>query len=185
MFEILGKQTYSVPAQGLFMNQFMNQLIHKRFWPVICEQWFIHYINMTEYLSGISQNNLESPRKWRKCKLVSGATHVGCHKGLCGKRHELTVNHPRTSADERMLSGRRAFLIVWWSVAGFGRFSLTFRFSMNSHLGHSRAWIPACSPTAALLHRCFPSNLSTTMQGAIVKLRGASSELCTLFIWSV
>ena len=28
MFEILGKQTYSVPAQGLSMNQFMNQLIH-------------------------------------------------------------------------------------------------------------------------------------------------------------
>ena len=23
---------------------------------------------------------------------------------------------------------------------------------MNSHLGHSWAWIPACSPTAALLH---------------------------------
>jgi len=35
---------------------------------------------------------------------------------------------------------------------------------------------------AALLHRCFPSNLSTTTQGAIVKLRRASSELCTLFI---
>jgi len=56
-----------------------------------------------------------------------------------------------------------------------GHFSLTFRFSVNSHLGHSRAWIPACSPTAALLHRCFPSNLSTTTQGAIVKLCGASS----------
>ena len=56
---------------------------------------------------------------------------------------------------------------------------------MNSHLGHSRAWIPAaCSPTAALLHRCFLSNLSTTTQGAIVTLRGASSELCTLFIGS-
>ena len=79
-----------------------------------------------------------------------------------------------------------AVVIVWWAVAGFGRFSLTFRFFVNSHLDHSWAWIPACSPTAALLHRCFPSNLSTTTwQGAIVKLRGASSELCTLFIWSV
>ena len=74
---------------------------------------------------------------------------------------------------------------VWWAVAGFGRFSLTLRFSVNSHLDHSRAWILACLPTAALLHRCFPSNLSVTTQGAIVKLRGASSELCTLFIWSV
>ena len=38
---------------------------------------------------------------------------------------------------------------------------------------------------AALLHRCFPYNLSTTMQGAIVKLRGASPELCTLFIKTI
>ena len=33
-------------------------------------------------------------------------------------------------------------------------------------------------------HR-FPSNLSTTTQRAIVMLRGAASELCALFIWSV
>jgi len=58
-------------------------------------------------------------------------------------------------------------------------------FLVNSHLGHSRAWIPACLRTAALLHRCFPSNLYTTTQGASVKLRRASSQLCTLFIWSV
>jgi len=38
----------------------------------------------------------------------------------------------------------------------------------------------ACSPTGALLHRCLPSNLSTTTQGPSVKLRGASPELCTL-----
>jgi len=35
-----------------------------------------------------------------------------------------------------MLSGHRAVVIVWWAVAGFGRFPLTFRFSVNSHLGH-------------------------------------------------
>jgi len=56
---------------------------------------------------------------------------------------------------------------------------------VNNHFGHSRARTSACSSTGALLHRCFPSNLSTTTQGAIVKLRGASSELCTLFIGSV
>ena len=56
--------------------------------------------------------------------------------------------------------------------SGFGRFfSLTSCFFVNSQLDHFRAWIPACSLTAALLHRCFPSNLSTTPQGAIVKLR--------------
>jgi len=84
-----------------------------------------------------------------------------------------------------MLSGRCAVVIVCGLLQDLGVFSLTFRFFVNSHVDHSRAWIPACSLTAALLHRCFPSNLSTTTQGAIVKLRGASSELCTLFIWSV
>jgi len=79
-----------------------------------------------------------------------------------------------------MLSGRRAVVIVSGLLRGLVVFLLTFRFIVNSHLDHSRAWIPACSLTAALLHRCV-----TTMQGAIVKLRGASPELCTLFIWSV
>jgi len=113
------------------------------------------------------------------------ATWVGYELGGLAPRHGLATNwvdRPHTSADERMLSGRRAVVIVLWAVAGFGRFSLTFCFIVNSHLDHSWAWIPACSPTAALLHCCFPSKLSTTTQGAIVKLRGASSELCTLFI---
>jgi len=88
----------------------------------------------------------------------------------------------RTSVDERVLSGQRAVVIASWAVAGFGCSSLTFSFSVNSHFGHSQAWGSACSSTGALMHRCFPSNLSTTTQGAIVKLRGASSDLCTLFI---
>jgi len=58
-------------------------------------------------------------------------------------------------------------------------------FLVNSHLGHSRVWSSACSPAGALLHPCVPSNLSTTTQEAIVKLRRTSSEICTLFIWSV
>jgi len=84
-----------------------------------------------------------------------------------------------------MLAGRRDLVIVCGLLQGLVVFLLTSRFFVNSHLDHSRAWIPACSLTAALLHSCFPSNLSTTTQGAIVKLRGASSELFTLFIWSV
>ena len=81
-----------------------------------------------------------------------------------------------------MLSRRRAVVIVCGLLQGLVVSSLTSRFLVNSHLDRSRAWIPACLLAAALLHRCFPSNLSTTTQGAIVKLRGASSELCILFI---
>ena len=42
-----------------------------------------------------------SPRKWRKCNLVSGDR-------FCGQRHGLAMNwvdRPCTNADERMLSG--------------------------------------------------------------------------------
>ena len=70
-----------------------------------------------------------------------------------------------------MLSVRRAVVIVCGLFRVWSFFSLTSRFFVNSQLDHFRAWIPACSLTAALLHRCFPSNLSTTTQGAIVKLR--------------
>ena len=75
--------------------------------------------------------------------------------------------------------------LLWLCLVCCRVWSLTSSFFVNSHLDHSRAWIPACSLTAALLHCCFPSNLSTTTQGAIVKVHGASSDLCTLFNWSV
>ena len=48
------------------------------------------------------------PRKWRKCNLVSG-------HGLRGSQFGRAMNWmdgPRTSADERMLSGRRAVVIA-------------------------------------------------------------------------
>ena len=51
---------------------------------------------------------LESPRKWRKCNLV-------LDNRLCGQQHGLAmiwVHRPRTSADEQMLSGRRAVVII-------------------------------------------------------------------------
>jgi len=69
-----------------------------------------------------------------------------------------------------------------WAVARVWSFLIVLSFFVNSHLVHSRAWIPSYSPTAALLHRFVPSNLSTTTQGAIVKLRGALSEVYGLFI---
>jgi len=59
---------------------------------------------------------------------------------------------------------------------GFGCFSLTSCCSWQPHSA-SWAWTSACSPTGALVHCCFLSNLSTTTQGAIVKLHGASPEL--------
>ena len=74
---------------------------------------------------------------------------------------------------------------AWWAACGGWLFFIDPSFLVNSHFDHSWAWIPACSLTAALLNCCFPSNLSTTTQGAVLKLRVASSELCTLFIWSV
>ena len=75
-----------------------------------------------------------------------------------------------------MLSVRRAVVIVCGLFRVWSFFSLTSRFFVSSQLDHFRAWIPACSLTAALLHRCFPFNLSTATQGAIVKLH-ANFEL--------
>jgi len=66
-----------------------------------------------------------SPRKWHKCKLVSGDR-------LCGQRFGLTmywVDRLRTSADTRVLSGRPTVVMVWWAAAGFDWSALTFRFS--------------------------------------------------------
>jgi len=55
-----------------------------------------------------------------------------------------------------MLSGRRAVVIVCGLLQVLVVFSLTSRFFVNSHLDHSRAWIPACSLTAALCTAAFP-----------------------------
>jgi len=69
----------------------------------------------------------------------------------------------RTSADERMpvqMSGFCLGAALSWLCDGLVQgsvvFSSTFRFSVNSHLDHSRAWIPACSPTEALCTAAFP-----------------------------
>ena len=58
-----------------------------------------------------------------------------------------------------MLSVRRAVVIVCGLFRVWSFFSLTSRFFVNSQLDHFRAWIPACSLTSALLHRCFPSKM--------------------------
>ena len=63
------------------------------------------------------------------------------------------VDRLRTSADERVLSGRRAVVIASWAACGGWLFFIDPSFLVNSHFDHSRAWIPACSRTAALLHR--------------------------------
>jgi len=94
------------------------------------------------------------------------------------------VDRPRTSVDQQddvWAPRLRCRGCVW--VAGFGRFFIDLSFFREQSPGLSSG-LDSCvlSLTAALLHRCFPCNLSATMQGAIVKLRGASSELCTLFI---
>jgi len=93
----------------------------------------------------------KSPRKWRKCNLVSG-------HGLCGQRHGLAMNwvdQPRTSADERILSGRRAVVIVSWAVAGFGRFFIDLSFlreqSPLSFSGLDSCALAYCGCAAPLL----------------------------------
>jgi len=119
--------------------------------------------------------------KWQKCNLDSGMASVASDMGWLWTEWIS----PAPVQMSGMLSGRHSVVIVCGLLQGLVVFSLTSCFFVNGHLDHSRAWIPACSLTVALMHRCFPSNLSTTTQGAIVKLRGASSELWTLFIWSV
>jgi len=121
------------------------------------------------------------PQEWRKCNLVSG-------HGLCGSQLGWAMNwmdRPRTSANERMLSGRRAVVIAWWAGAGFGRFFIDLSFlreqSPWSYSGLDFCVLAYCGS----VHHCFPSHLSTTTQGAIVKLRGASSEVCHLSMCSV
>jgi len=66
-----------------------------------------------------------------------------------------------------MLTGHRAVVIVCGLLQGLVVFSLTSYFFVNSHLDHSRAWIPACSLTAALLHRYCPSNLLQLRKGPL------------------
>jgi len=48
------------------------------------------------------------PQKWQKCSLVSGDRLRGQQLGLAMD----FVNRLRTSADERVLSGRRAVVMV-------------------------------------------------------------------------
>ena len=81
-----------------------------------------------------------------------------------------------------MLSVRRAFVIVSELLQGLVVFYIDLSFLREqSPLDHFRAWIPACLLTAALLHRYFPFNLSTTTQGAIVKPRKLRNVLG--YVW--
>ena len=47
------------------------------------------------------------------------------------------VDRLRTSADERVLSGRLAVVIVWWAACGGWLFFIDPSFLVNSHLDHS------------------------------------------------
>jgi len=108
--------------------------------------------------------------KWRKCESYFGASTPWL---AAWTGHELggSAPHQCTWAGVVLAPRCRDFVMGW---CGGWLFFIDPLFLVNSHFGHSRALSPACSPTAALLHRCFPSNLSTTTQGAIVQLRGAS-----------
>jgi len=68
-------------------------------------------------------------------------------------------------------------------VQGLVVFSSTFRFFVNSHghFDHSRAWIPACSPTAALCTAAFPPIFLQIRKGPLWRCTGLlqSYTLCS------
>jgi len=53
------------------------------------------------------------------------------------------VDRPRTSADEQMLSGSCAVVIVLWAVAGFGRFFIDLSF-LREQLSWSFSGLDSC-----------------------------------------
>ena len=84
------------------------------------------------------------------------------------------MDRPRTSIDERLLSGRRAVMIVRWAVAGFWLFVIDLLLLVAATfciLGLDFCVLAYWGSAALLL------NLSTTTQGDIAKLHGASPEL--------
>ena len=80
--------------------------------------------------------NVSSFRAWPLCP----ATRVG---------YELGGSAPHQRSWGRMLSGRRAVVIVCGLLKGLVVNSLTSRFFVNSHLDHSRAWMLTAAPCTA------------------------------------
>ena len=121
--------------------------------------------------------------RWQKCNLVLGVRLRGPTPAAWAG-HELGGSAPYQCTWEGVVWAARCCD----GVMGCSRVCLFFvdiLFLVNSHIVHSRARCPVRSPTGALLHGCFPSNLSITCwntQGAIVKLHGTCSELCTLLL---
>jgi len=132
-------------------DRFMNIYIYIHIYVYIYIHLYMYMYRYTHiYICAYIYRKL--PQKWRKCNPVSG-------HGLCGSqlgRPMNWINRSRTSADERMMSGRRAVVIVCGLVQGLVVFSSTFRFFVNGNLDHSRIWIPVCLPTAALCTAAFP-----------------------------
>jgi len=122
----------------------------------------------------------------RDTNLKPGRIQV-CASSLHGSQLEQAMDQMEwfhTSADEQVLSRWRAVVMVWWAAVGFGCSALShcwlFVFLRTVAWIIFRLGLFACSPTGALLHRWLSSNLSTTTEGATVKLRWASLALCTL-----
>jgi len=70
-------------------------------------------------------------------------------------------------------------------VQGLVVFSLTFRFFVNSPLDHSRAWIPACSPTAALCTAAFPQSFYNYARGHCEAARSFFRAMYSVYLISV
>ena len=103
----------------------------------------------------------KNARKWQKRILVSGCRLRGRQPVLAMDR----VDWLRTSTDAWVLSGRRNVVMVWWAAVCFDCSSLTLVSREEPHYALSGSAYCVLAYSGALLHRCLPSNLSSTTQG--------------------
>jgi len=87
----------------------------------------------------------ETAGKWWKCDPI---LEHRLQSSQLGRAMNL-VDWLCTSVDERVLSGRRAVVICVMGCLRGWLFFIDPSFLVDSHFDHSRAWISACSLTAA------------------------------------
>ena len=100
---------YTVIDLGLFSDDFFIAVLYTLCY---CDQWISKVVLFNGYRKSqnqwISKVALKDPPKWRKCESFRGNRL----RGWRPERAMDQMDRPRTSIDERMLSGRRAVVIV-------------------------------------------------------------------------
>ena len=113
----------------------------------------------------------KNARKWQKCESCSGALPPWL---------AAWAGHGPGGLAQYQCRRAGAVVMEWWVAVGSGCSVLTLRFFSEQPHDTSSDWtscVLAYWDSAVL---CHPSILSTTTERAIVKLCGASLELCTL-----